>query len=309
MKKLTTLLLILLMVVLVGCQNNDTTKTKASKENGLSITHTKGIVKIKNDVKKVAVFDFGVLDTMDTLGVDVEVAVPIDSLPAYLNKYSKVTNAGGIKEPDLEALYTFQPDVIFISGRQADYYEELNKIAPTIYVEINAATYRKDFQESTLNIAKIFNKEEAAKKKLDTIDKEIENVKKLTSDSQNKALVILTNDGSISAYGKGSRFGIIHDVLGVKTSDDTIEVSTHGQQINYEYISKINPDILYVVDRTQVVGGETDGAATLDNELVNGTNAAQNDKIIYLNPDYWYLSGGGLTSVSKMINETVTVFK
>ena len=109
----------------------------------------------------------------------------------------------------------------------------------------------------------------------------------------------------LSAYGKGSRFGIVHDVLGVKVADDTIEVSTHGQEASFEYISKVNPDILFVVDRTAVVGGETAGSDTLDNDLVKGTNAGKNNKIIYLDPETWYLGGAGITSVKAMVEEVV----
>jgi iron complex transport system substrate-binding protein len=113
----------------------------------------------------------------------------------------------------------------------------------------------------------------------------------------------------MSAYGAGSRFGIIHDLLGVKAADDTIEVSTHGQEVSYEYISQVNPDILFVVDRTVIAGGTNLAATTLDNELVNETSAATNNKIISLDPDLWYLSGGGLTSVSEMIDEVVAAIQ
>ncbi|HBS44934.1 MAG TPA: ABC transporter, partial [Paenibacillus sp.] len=47
-----------------------------------------------------------------------------------------------------------------------------------------------------------------------------------------KSLIILANEGKISAYGSGSRFGIIHDVFGFAQADDKIEVSTHGQSVS-----------------------------------------------------------------------------
>ncbi len=42
---------------------------------------------------------------------------------------------------------------------------------------------------------------------------------------------------------------------------------------------------------------------SIENELVKKTNAYKNGKIIYLNADYWYLSGGGLLSMKEMIKE------
>lgn len=302
-KKFTLCLFVGLLTLATGCSNN---QSSASADSTIEITHSKGSATVKQNAKKVAVFDFGVLDIMDNLNINAEYAIPSDSLPSYLSKFETATNAGGIKEPDLEALYTFQPDVIFISGRQESYYEELSKIAPTVYVEVNAATYVQDVEKNTMNIAKIFNKEEEAKTKLTAIQKEIDDVKIRTASLDQKALIVLTNDGNISAYGAGSRFGLIHDTLGFPTADANIEVSTHGQKVNYEYIAEINPDILFVVDRTQVVSGSTTATQTLDNDLIKSTNAYKNGKIINLSPDYWYLSTGGLTSVSEMVKEAAS---
>lgn len=46
-------------------------------------------------------------------------------------------------------------------------------------------------------------------------------------------LQILTK---ISAFGPQSRFGIIHDVLGINAVDENIKVGTHGKSINSEFI-------------------------------------------------------------------------
>lgn len=118
-----------------------------------------------------------------------------------------------------------------------------------------------------------------------------------------KGLITLTTGGKVSAYGAGSRFGIMHDVFGVKEADENIEASTHGMSVSFEYIAETNPDYLFVIDRDQVVSGEGNAKELFNNELVNKTNAAKNDKIIYLDPAVWYLTGGGLTSVSKMVEE------
>ena len=48
-----------------------------------------------------------------------------------------------LKEPDMEKIFELTPDLIIISGRQADYYEELNKIAPTISFRCDNENYIK----------------------------------------------------------------------------------------------------------------------------------------------------------------------
>lgn len=283
--------------------------TEEVKSGSIVIKHSKGETEVPVNPGKVVVFDMGTLDTIDALGVTPELAVPVGSLPAYLSKYETAGNAGGIKEPDLDAIFEFEPEVIFISGRQSDYYDKLNEIAPTVYVDLNTANYMDDFHNNVINIGAVFGKSEEAEIFLAEVDKKVEDVKAMAAESDKKALIILTNDGSISAYGKGSRFGILHDVLGISTADENIEVSTHGQEVNFEYISEINPDLLFVVDRAVVVGGSTLASQTLNNDLVNETNAAKNDKIVYLDPDTWYLSGGGIQSVVSMIEEVEAALK
>nr|WP_256241790.1 hypothetical protein [Bacillus sp. V3B] len=34
---------------------------------------------------------------------------------------------------------------------------------------------------------------------------------------------------------------------------------------------------------------------------MEGTTAVKEDHVVYLDPDYWYLSGGGLVSVAEMV--------
>lgn len=293
----------------VVTETPDSSKGEDAEVNYVTIAHSKGETPVKVNPSKAVVFDMGILDIIQSLDADVEVAVPVASLPEYLNEYANAVNAGGIKEPDLEAIFSFEPEVIFISGRQSDYYEQLSEIAPTVYVDLDAATYLEDFKTNVENIGKIFEKTEEATAKLEEIDTKIAEAKEIIDASTEKALIVLVNDGNISAYGSGSRFGMIHDVLGVKQADENIEVSTHGQSASYEYIADVNPDILYVVDRTAVVGGTASVTETLNNELVNETNAAKNEKIIGLDPEAWYLAGGGLSSVLVMIEDVVSAFQ
>ena len=282
---------------------------KPGTETSLTITHELGSTTVPRHPKKVAVFDMGVLDIMNEIGADTQVAVPNDAITSWLSKYKNKTNIGGIKEPDLEGLYNYKPDIIFISGRQKAYYSELSKIAPTVYIQIEPGRYMADLEKNVTDVGRIFGKEDVAARKMDDLKKQIANARAVAANSNDKALILLTNDGSMSAYGKGSRFGLIHDVLGIREADENIKVSIHGQEVGYEYIAKINPDIIYVVDRTAVVGGTKFASTTLDNALVNSTKAGKNKKIVTMDAESWYLTTGGLTSTEKMINDALTGLK
>lgn len=315
MKKISiALMMFALMALLVACgtkeenpsekSTGDNKEVETAESESITIKHELGETTIKKNPEKVVVFDFGVLDTLDELGVEVA-GLPQSNIPSYLSKYEdeKYANLGSLKEPDFEAIHALKPDVIFISGRQSGMYKELSEIAPTIYVGVDTTKYMESFKGNMNMVAEIFGKEEEMKAELAEIDAQITAIKEKTSTNDGKALIVLGNEGKVSAYGKSSRFGIIHDVFGFKAADENLEISTHGQSITFEYILETNPDTLFVIDRDAAVGGDASAKDSIENELVKKTNAYKNGKIFYLDPDYWYLSGGGLLSMKEMIKE------
>src|SRR5699024_5435404 len=142
------------------------------------------------------------------------------NIPTYLEKYegSEYENVGGLKEPDFEKLATMEPDLIIISDRQQDSYEEFSKIAPTIFMGVDTENYMASFEENVTTLASIFEKEEEAQTMLDDVKESIATLNEKASNIDEEALIILANDGKVSAYGSGSRFGLIHDVFGFKES-------------------------------------------------------------------------------------------
>lgn len=284
--------------------------TKSAETEEITVTHELGETTFDKNPEKVVVFDFGILDSMEKLGIEAVAGVPQANIPSYLEKYAdaeKYENVGTLKEADFEAIHAMDPDLIIISGRQAAMYEEFTDIAPTIHLGVDTTKYMESFESNMNTLGEIFGKEDEVKEELAAIETQIEEVKASATDE--KALIVLANEGKVSAYGAASRFGIIHDVFGVKQADEGIEASTHGQSISFEYILETNPDMMFVVDRNAAVGTDASAKDSLENELVQKTTAYKEDKIIYLDPDYWYLSGGGLQSVSEMVKEIQSAFE
>lgn len=314
MKKLWLVLLIsMLAIIAVACSSNDE-KDSDAKDNGeaeesteITVEHELGETEVEKNPEKVVVFDFGSLDTLDKLGIDV-VGVPQENIPSYLDKYEgdDYENIGSLKEPDFEKIAEIDPDLIIISGRQADMYDELQKLGDTIYLGVDTTRYMDSFTENVKTIGEIFDKEDEAEAELAKVEESATSLKEKAEESGKNSLIILANDDKISAYGPESRFGIIHDVFGVPAVDEGIEVSTHGKNVSFEYVVEEDPDLLYVVDRGAVVGGESSAKQVVENQLMEKTKAMKNDDINYLDPDYWYLSGGGLQSVAEMIEEIDT---
>lgn len=309
MKRKSILLFIISMFAIfaAACGSNNAEKKTVSKEDVMVIKHQLGESKVTKNPKKVVVFDMGTLDTLDKLGLGDRVAgVPQDSIPSYLKKYksSKYKNVGTLKEPDFEAVNAIKPDLIIISGRQQDSYDKFQEIAPTIFLGVDNKKYMESFKENVTTIGKIFGKENQVKQELTNIDNDIASLKEKANTSDAKALITLTTGGKVTAYGPASRFGLIHDVFGIKASTADLKADpVHGQNISMEFILEKNPDILYVIDRDAAIGEGNDAKEVIENSLVKKTKAYKNGKIIYLDPGYWYLSGGGLESVSEMVKE------
>ncbi|MCY7822385.1 siderophore ABC transporter substrate-binding protein [Bacillus spizizenii] len=311
MKKFALLFIALVTAVVISaCGNQSTSSSKGSdsKNEQITVKHQldKNGTKVPRNPKKVVVFDFGSLDTLDKLGLDAKVAgLPKQALPKYLSKFKddKYADVGSLKEPDFEKVADLDPDLIIISGRQSESYKEFSEIAPTIYLGVDTAKYMESFKSDAETIGKIFDKEDEVKDELATIDHSIADLKKKAEKLNKNGLVIMANDGKISAFGSKSRYGLIHDVFGVTPADKNIKASTHGQSVSYEYISKTNPDYLFVIDRGTAIGETSSTKQVVENDYVKNVNAVKNDHVVYLDSATWYLSGGGLESMTQMIKE------
>ncbi len=293
-----------------------TSSAEAAKEaqtGSVTVTHEYGETQIPVNPEKIAVLDLGILDIFDTVGIEVG-ALPQGTMPEYLSAYTSdaYVNTGSLKEVDFETLNEYGPDLIIISGRLSGSYEELSKIAPTLYVTTPGADYFNEIQNNVEILKQIFpGKAQALQAGYDDIKAKAAALKTDAEKTGLNALVLMANDGSLSVFGIGSRYGVINNDFGFLAADENIEASTHGMEASFEYIAEKNPDILFVIDRSAAIGteGATGAATLLDNDLVNGTTAAKEDRIIYLSSDIWYLSSGGFTGTSQMINEVRTALE
>ncbi|KNC13485.1 iron ABC transporter substrate-binding protein [Arthrobacter sp. RIT-PI-e] len=276
----------------------------------VSVEHAQGTTEVPVNPETVFTFDLGALDTLDALDIPVA-GVPQGNLPAQLSAYEggDVTNIGSLKEPDFEAIAAADPDLIIISARVADSYDELSAIAPTIDLSVDDADPLGSFTRNTEELGQIFGIEDAVDERLAALDAEIEDTRAAAADAGN-GLIVMTSAGEVTAYGATSRFGLIHSVLGVEPATEVTMDGRHGEAISFEYIAEANPAHLFVIDRDAAIGeAGAAAAAVLDNELVNGTDAVKNGHVTYLDSASWYLIGYGLNNLDSMIaavNQAVT---
>lgn len=294
-----------LLVVFASCKNEKNQSQNPADENleTVTITHALGTTEVIKNPKTIVALDFASLENLDYLGVKVA-GIPKSNIPSYLQKYQEdtsIVDLGTLKEINFEKLNELNPDVIFMSARLQNQYDELAKIAPTIYTEVDYKDYMNAITKNLGYFGGIFDENDKINAAIKEIEGKVDEVKQKASDLDKKALIVLHNNGRFSAYGKGSRFGVIHDVLGMKEAVQNLEVARHGQTASNEFIQEANPDYLFVIDRSAVVDKNATNKAEIENKLIQQTTAYKNGKIVYLDPEVWYLSGGGIISINKMI--------
>jgi iron complex transport system substrate-binding protein len=270
----------------------------------ITVTHAQGETTVAVDPERVLTFDIAALTTLDALDVDVW-GLPKENLPGSLEKYASddYQNIGTLFEPDYEAVQAAEPDLIIVAGRSASAYPELAKIAPTVDLSNDAADFRNSVVANAEILGDIFDRSDEVDEMVATLDDSITDVQEIAADA-GTGLIVMTNAGEVSAFGPGSRFGFLHDDLGVEPAIADVEAATHGEAVSFEFLLETNPDWLFVVDRDAATTGATDNAkAVLDNEIVKQMDAYKNDHIVYVDPVAWYIVNGGLSNLQAMTDE------
>lgn len=328
MRKLTGVLLAGAMAVsLAACgqaEEKSNTSKKAEAEQTKEQTPENVTIKSFNgnneevdlefpyDPERIAVLDMASLDILDNLGMGDRVVGSASTSLEYLTDYvdnEEVANLGTIKEADLEAVMECDPDVIFIGGRLASSYDALSEIAPVVFLSTDSELgVVKSVTKNAETIASMFGLEDEVSKKIEGFDERIEALKK-TAEGKT-ALVGMTTSGSFNLMGNDGRCSIVGREIGFENLTAAESTSTHGNEASFETVVEKNPDYIFVMDRDSAIGA--DGAQTakeiVENELVMGTDAYKNGRIIYLeHPAVWYTAEGGITALNIMLSDLENV--
>lgn len=301
---------LLSLLVLGACQSQETEdQSEEVMTETVQLTGSDGdTVSVPRDSKKLVVFDYGALDVLQYIGAqEAVIGVAGQNLPDYLKEYEDKASVGTVKEPNLEAIHALKPDLIVISGRQLDFKEELSKIAPTLYLTTDPEDYFASAEENAVQLASIYGKTEVVHDAFAGIDQQRDTLVSEVEKHNWNALFVMLNEGQLSAYGPGSRFGMIYDGFGFKPADKELDDATHGQSISYEYLLEVNPDVLFVLDRSKAIGGDESDHQLLENDVVRKTKASEEGRIITVQSNIWYLATGGIHATEEMIQDVSAV--
>ncbi|MFE1347653.1 ABC transporter substrate-binding protein [Streptomyces sp. NPDC058757] len=265
-----------------------------------TLTHAMGKSELKAAPKRVVVLDVGELDNVVSLGVQPVGYAPSegdDGIPGYLAKDAgSPKSVGTINNLNLEAIANLQPDLILGSQlRAADKYDELSKIAPTVFSIRPGFTWKENY---LLNAAAL-DKTAEAKAKLAAYEAK---AKKLGEDvGPNKPVVSMVRylPGKIRLYAKASFIGTILEDAGLPRPKN--------QQID-ELAAEISPEKIDQADGDWIFTGVYGDAKATKKDAAQGNPLWKNLKAVKAGqakdvPDEtWYL-GLGVTAANSVLDD------
>lgn len=281
-------------------------------EGTVNIETARGTANVPLNPERVAVYDWGMLDTLTALGVKVGATTDQTGIPALEETVKNAVHVGTLFEPNFEKLNEYKPQLIITGSRTAKVFDELAKVAPTIEMTADTKNMRASAEERIDAFAAVFNRQAEAEALKARINESFA-ATKAAAEGKGNGLVIIVNAGKIAAFGPDSRLGgWIHRDVGVPAADAAIKEGSHGQPVSFEYIKQTNPDWLFVLDRSAAIGQEGEAAQkVLDNPLVRETTAWQKGQVVYLQPSAYLAAGGAgqLLESTKQLREAFEAAK
>ena len=301
----------------ISTENNVTEESKPETITIQALNANKEMVEIEvpYDPERIAILDMPALDIVDALGLGDRVVGSAKVTIEYLTDYNPddsngtIINLGTVKTADLEKIAACEPDIIFIGGRLSTIYADLEAIAPVVYLSVD---YEKGVVESTKynaqTIASIFGKEAEVDAMFTDFQPRIDALKSVLN--QKNVLLGMYNSNALGLMDTQSQLNIIANELGANNLGETVgevDKATHGEEASWETIITLNPEYMFILDRSTATGAAEEGILgareVIENDLVKELDVYKNNKIVYFidHANVWYTSTGGVQALDTML--------
>ncbi|WCT57323.1 ABC transporter substrate-binding protein [Paenibacillus kyungheensis] len=289
--------LLLMLVFLTACGQPKETRADIFNPNGIKtmpINDSFGTVSIPVSPKRIAVTSQYALDYLNAIDVNVALAPkPTESnpFPIYMtdeekNNISLIEGEG--TDINLSALKGQKPDLIFTNNSDRAVYDELSKIAPTIYI-----AQMNDWRSELYNYGTIVDKETAVKQFLNAFQQATNASKsKLTpiiGTSTVAAASITKNGMTLYNNAKNGVGEVMYQDMALK-APATLPTDTVSAPATVAQLQSINPDYLFI---STGVKNDTPEAlnkrmtATADGATWNQLTAVQNGHVYIVDPSFF----------------------
>ncbi|GHD00282.1 ABC transporter substrate-binding protein [Zhihengliuella salsuginis] len=238
----------------------------------VTVEHFRGSTEIPEEPLRIAALDPSYVDATMLLGAELvaytEYRKGDNPFPEYLGDVSELTdeavNVGTIAEPDLEKILEAEPDLIISADvRQGEMYDQLTKIAPTVFSESTGPSWK----ENVVLLGEAIGKKEEAEEKVAAYEARAAAVGEaiLEQDPETTySLVRFAGEDTMRLYTTNSFIGDIMADMGIPRPEgqpdtmDSILVPLSQEQI-------LEADATFIMESTWNPGG-SEGDASVEQQ-------------------------------------------
>ncbi|MFD4902750.1 ABC transporter substrate-binding protein [Streptomyces sp. NPDC058411] len=265
-----------------------------------TLTHAMGTTKIEHAPERVIVLDVGEFDNVVSLGVKPVGYAPSEgdaAIPSYLKKDAgDPVSVGTINSLNLEAIAGLKPDLILGSQlRAADMYDELSKIAPTVFSIRPGFTWKENY---LLNAAAL---DRTAKAESALAAYEVKAKKLGTDIGPDKPTVSMVRymPDKIRLYAKASFIGTILQDVGLPRPKNQ-QIDDLAAEISPENMDQADADWIFTGVYGDAKATKRDTARA--NPLWKNLAAVKAGQAKDVSDETWYL-GLGVTSANLVLDD------
>ncbi|MGW0394994.1 ABC transporter substrate-binding protein [Streptomyces sp. NPDC003042] len=277
-----------------------------------TITHDKGTTEVKTKPKRVVALDNSLVEAVVALEAPLVGGIGSyrdqKGFPAYLGDAVKDTkDVGPLDSPNLEQIAALKPDLIVSATvRHADFYDQLSKIAPTVFVKTTGPIWKENVTflgqalgEEQKAAAKLTAYQTRAKKIGDAI-----NAKGGGKDGKPTVTVARFLDGPTRIYLPKTFSGIVLADMGLTRPANQQDQEKFNIEISEEQIEQADADHIFL---TTFSGGEERKKKFLANPLWQRLNATQKGNVHEVDDAVW-MTSVSLQGADMVLDDLAKVF-
>ncbi|MBD2864430.1 ABC transporter substrate-binding protein [Paenibacillus oceani] len=261
---------------------------------GYTVKHAMGETPIPDTPKKVVILTNEGTEALLALGVK-----PVGAVKSWVgepwydhikSEMEGVKNVGTESQPNIEEIAALKPDLIIGNKMRIEkIYDQLSKIAPTVY----STDLRGSWKNNFMLYAEAVNKKAEGEKVIADFDKRVEDLKKKAGDKlKQQVSLVRFMPATARIYYNDTFAGIIFKQIGIARPEKQNK-ETFADDVTKERIPDMEGDVLFYF--TYETG---DGKASkmeeewIKDPLWNNLNVVKNKKAFKVSDTIWNTAGG-----------------
>ena len=278
-KKIVAGILTVAMIgIITGCSSNKTMVVESLKGNVEIPANPERIVDISGSSEELLILGY---TPVGTANIDSYNTTEVASYVKDQLGSAKVVGHSMMETMDMEAILACNPDLIIMSERQSQIYDQLKEIAPTVMIK----DYGNDWRDRLTDIAKMFNKEDKATEWLSNYD---ETAKKLgeevaANNGEESYLPVLSSSGQFMVFSDAGIGTIINEDMDLARPENLpVQDGITLPMLSIEGLAEIDADHIVLI------ATDADKAELEENSVWQNIRAVKEGNITILNASPYF---------------------